>query len=80
MLATNVDNHICGSTINNAYMQHSLLALVVIPELRTSDIGLVDGTLFKKVGCLFEGDGAGRMLSHDLTPLLSLSAHASESG
>src|SRR5207253_2896272 len=24
----------CGCTLNNAYMQHSLLALVVIPELR----------------------------------------------
>ena len=32
----------CGSTINNGYMQHSLLALVVIPELRISDLGLVD--------------------------------------
>ncbi|WP_420861970.1 adenine deaminase [Algirhabdus cladophorae] len=32
----------CGCTMNNAYMQHSLLALVVIPELRISDLGLVD--------------------------------------
>ncbi len=32
----------CGCTLNNAYMQHSLLALVVIPELRLSDLGLVD--------------------------------------
>jgi adenine deaminase len=32
----------CGCTLNNAYMQHSLLALVVIPELRISDLGLVD--------------------------------------
>jgi adenine deaminase len=31
-----------GCTLNNAYMQHSLLALVVIPELRISDLGLVD--------------------------------------
>ncbi|MDP3860094.1 MAG: adenine deaminase [Phaeovulum sp.] len=37
----------CGSTLNNAYMQHSLLALVVIPELRISDLGLVDVTTFK---------------------------------
>ncbi len=37
----------CGCTLNNAYMQHSLLALVVIPELRISDIGLVDVTTFK---------------------------------
>jgi adenine deaminase len=32
----------CGCTLNNAYMQHSLLALVVIPSLRISDVGLVD--------------------------------------
>ncbi len=38
----------CGCRLNNAYMQHSLLALVVIPELRISDIGLVDVTAFKK--------------------------------
>jgi adenine deaminase len=33
-------------------MQHSLLALVVIPELRISDQGLVDVRLFEKVGVL----------------------------
>ena len=38
----------CGCTLNNAYMQHSLLALVVIPELRISDLGLVDVTRFEK--------------------------------
>ncbi|WP_349364426.1 MAG: adenine deaminase [Roseitalea porphyridii] len=38
-----------GCTLNNAYMQHSLLALVVIPELRISDVGLVDVTTFEKV-------------------------------
>ena len=32
----------CGCTMNNAFMQHSLLALVVIPDLRISDLGLVD--------------------------------------
>ena len=32
----------CGCRLNNAYMQHSLLALVVIPSLRISDLGLVD--------------------------------------
>ncbi|MEJ8574399.1 adenine deaminase [Microbaculum marinum] len=37
----------CGCTLNNAYMQHSLLALVVIPELRISDKGLVDVTRFE---------------------------------
>ena len=35
-----------GCTMNNAFMQHSLLALVVIPELRISDLGLVDVTRF----------------------------------
>ena len=38
-----------GCTLNNAFMQHSLLALVVIPELRISDIGLVDVTKFEEV-------------------------------
>jgi adenine deaminase len=38
-----------GCDLNNAYMQHSLLALVVIPELRISDVGLVDVTTFEKV-------------------------------
>ena len=37
----------CGCTLNNACMQHSLLALVVIPELRISDLGLVDVTKFE---------------------------------
>ena len=35
-----------GCRLNNAYMQHSLLALVVIPEIRISDLGLVDVTRF----------------------------------
>jgi len=38
----------CGCTLNNAFMQHSLLALVVIPELRISDKGLIDVTTFTK--------------------------------
>ena len=37
----------CGCVLNNAFMQHSLLALVVIPELRISDLGLVDVTKFE---------------------------------
>jgi len=37
----------CGCTLNNPNMQLSLLALVVIPELRISDIGLVDVTKFE---------------------------------
>ena len=47
----------CGCTLNNAYMQHSLLALVVIPELRISDLGLVDVTRFA-ITDLFEGPPA----------------------
>jgi len=39
----------CGCSLNNANMQHSLLALVVIPELRISDEGLIDVTTFRKV-------------------------------
>ncbi len=39
----------CGCTLNNAYMQHSLLALVVIPELRISDKGLIDVREFKEI-------------------------------
>ena len=38
-----------GCSLNNAYMQHSLLALVVIPELRISDVGIIDVTTFAKV-------------------------------
>lgn len=38
-----------GCTLNNAYMQHSLLALVVIPELRISDEGIIDVRTFEKV-------------------------------
>ncbi|MCB8927904.1 MAG: adenine deaminase [Ardenticatenaceae bacterium] len=39
----------CGCTLNNAYMQLSLLALVVIPDLRISDLGLVDVNKFEIV-------------------------------
>ena len=38
----------CGCTLNNAYMQHTLLALVVIPDLRISDKGLIDVTKFER--------------------------------
>ena len=37
----------CGCTLNNASIQHSFLALVVIPELRISDLGLVDVSKFE---------------------------------
>lgn len=42
----------CGCTLNNPNMQLSLLALVVIPELRISDLGLVDTTRFTFVPVL----------------------------
>ena len=38
----------CGCRLNNAFMQHSLLALVVIPELRISDLGLIDVSRFAR--------------------------------
>ncbi len=44
----------CGCTLNNAYMQHSLLALVVIPSLRISDLGLVDVDRFELTDLLGE--------------------------
>ena len=44
--AVNAAIRACGCTMNNAIMQHVLLALVVIPELRISDLGLVDVTRF----------------------------------
>ena len=37
----------CGCDLNNAIMQHSLLALAVIPELRISDLGLIDVNRFE---------------------------------
>ena len=39
----------CGCHLNNAFMQLSLLALVVIPELRISDMGIVNVNQFKVV-------------------------------
>ncbi len=42
----------CGCTIQNPNMQLALMALVVIPELRISDRGLVDVTQFKFVPVL----------------------------
>ncbi|MBN2502757.1 MAG: adenine deaminase [Anaerolineales bacterium] len=39
----------CGCSLNNPNMQLSLSALVVIPELRMSDLGLVDVTKFEFV-------------------------------
>jgi adenine deaminase len=45
----------CGCTLNNPNMQLSLLALVVIPELRISDLGLVDVTKFEFVPVFEQG-------------------------
>ena len=42
----------CGCSLNNPNMQLSLLALVVIPELRISNQGLVDVTQFKIIPTL----------------------------
>jgi adenine deaminase len=48
----------CGCSLNNANMQLSFLALVVIPALRISDKGLVDVGEFKIIP-LLEADGGG---------------------
>ncbi len=45
----------CGCTLNNAFMQLSLLSLAVIPELRISDRGLVDVTRFEIVPVTVSG-------------------------
>ncbi len=42
----------CGCALNNPNMQLSLLALVVIPELRISDMGLVDVNKFELISVL----------------------------
>jgi adenine deaminase len=42
----------CGCQLNNPNMQLSLLALVVIPELRLSDLGLVDVNRFEFIPVL----------------------------
>ncbi|MFZ0548660.1 MAG: adenine deaminase [Candidatus Promineifilaceae bacterium] len=44
----------CGCLMNNAFMQLSLLGLVVIPELRISDLGMVDVNEFKVVPLFVE--------------------------
>ena len=43
-----------GCKLNNPNMQLSLLALVVIPELRISDMGLVDVTSFRLIPLIAE--------------------------
>ena len=44
----------CGCKLNNPNMQLSLLGLVVIPELRLSDRGLVDVTNFRFIPVIVE--------------------------
>jgi len=46
----------CGCKLNNPNMQLSLLALVVIPELRISDLGLVDVNKFELIPLVVEND------------------------
>jgi len=47
----------CGCHMHNANMQLSLLALVVIPELRISDRGLVDVNKFRVIPVIDQGGG-----------------------
>jgi len=44
----------CGCKLNNPNMQLSLLGLVVIPEIRLSDKGLVDVTTFQFIPVIVE--------------------------
>jgi adenine deaminase len=50
----------CGCLLNNANMQLSLLALVVIPQLRISDRGLIDVERFEVVPLVRSAARAGR--------------------
>lgn len=47
----------CGCNLNNPNMQLSLLALVVIPELRISDLGLIDVHNFRFIRMIENGEG-----------------------
>ena len=49
----------CGCELNNANMQLSLLALIVIPELRISDKGLVDVNAFDVIPVVQQGGAGG---------------------
>jgi len=48
----------CGCNLNNAFMTFSLLALPVIPQLRLSDLGLIDVDVFDLVPLLLKVDNA----------------------
>ena len=45
----------CGCTRTNACMQHFLLALVIIPDLRIRDRGLIDAIQFAVTGLFVPG-------------------------
>lgn len=47
--------HKCGCSLSNPNMQLSLLGLVVIPELRISDLGLVDVNQMKIIPVIEDG-------------------------
>ena len=47
----------CGCRMHNANMQLSLLALVVIPELRISDLGLVDVNAMRVIPVMEQAGG-----------------------
>jgi adenine deaminase len=48
----------CGCTMHNALIQHMFVALPVIPELRLTDMGLVDVTKFGFVDLFVEAGGS----------------------
>jgi len=48
----------CGCNLNNAFMTFSLLALPVIPQLRLSDLGLIDVDASELVPLLVKVDNA----------------------
>lgn len=50
----------CGCLINNPNMTMSLLGLVVIPELRMSDLGLINVTRFEPTTVVQESNGKNR--------------------
>jgi len=49
----------CGCTRTSACMQHFLLALVIIPDLRIRDRGLIDAIQFAVTGLFVPGGLTG---------------------
>ena len=61
----------CGCRLNNPNMQLSLLGLVVIPELRISDLGLVDVNRFRvhrRIGVSADSGNGDRSSHRDCVP------------